>query len=72
MVEETGAVFIHPSNDPRVAAGQGTAGVELVEQTADIGVCARFWKPPQAPLTELCMHPQAASTLSLCLWAGAG
>jgi threonine dehydratase len=27
----TGATFVHPSNDPRVMAGQGTMGVELLE-----------------------------------------
>jgi threonine dehydratase len=31
-VEETGATFIHPFEDPDVIAGQGTIGLELVEQ----------------------------------------
>jgi serine racemase len=30
--DETGAVFIHPSEDPRVIAGQGTVCLELVKQ----------------------------------------
>ena len=30
--EETGAEFVHPYNDPRVIAGQGTCSRELVEQ----------------------------------------
>jgi threonine dehydratase len=34
-VEETGATFIHPFEDPVVIAGQGTIGLELVEQIAD-------------------------------------
>jgi threonine dehydratase len=38
VLEETGAVFIHPSNDPRVIAGQGTAALELVETIADLDV----------------------------------
>jgi threonine dehydratase len=29
---ETGRVFVHPFDDPRVIAGQGTVGVELAEQ----------------------------------------
>ncbi len=33
VVEETGAVFIHPYNDWRVIAGQATAGMELIEDT---------------------------------------
>jgi threonine dehydratase len=34
-VEERGATFIHPFEDPLVIAGQGTIGLELAEQTAD-------------------------------------
>jgi threonine dehydratase len=36
-VEETGATFIHPFEDPIVIAGQGTIGLELVEQVPDAG-----------------------------------
>ena len=36
VLEETGAVFIHPSNDPRVIAGQGTAGLELLEEVPEL------------------------------------
>ena len=38
VLEETGAVFIHPSNDPRVIAGQGTAALELMEEIPDLDV----------------------------------
>jgi threonine dehydratase len=31
VVQETGATFIHPYNDPRVIAGQGTVALELLE-----------------------------------------
>jgi threonine dehydratase len=34
-VEETGATFLHPFEDPIVIAGQGTIGLELVEQIPD-------------------------------------
>jgi threonine dehydratase len=34
--EETGAVFIHPFDDTDVIAGQGTIGLELIEQCADL------------------------------------
>jgi threonine dehydratase len=30
VLEQTGAAFVHPSNDPRVIAGQGTAALELL------------------------------------------
>lgn len=33
--KETGAVFIHPFNDPDVIAGQGTIGLEIMEQLED-------------------------------------
>jgi threonine dehydratase len=34
---EHGAAFVHAFEDPRVIAGQGTLGLELVEQLADSG-----------------------------------
>jgi threonine dehydratase len=34
-VEETGATFIHPFEDPAVIAGQGTVGLELAEQVQE-------------------------------------
>lgn len=33
VIQKTGAVFVHPYNDPRVIAGQGTAAVELLEDS---------------------------------------
>jgi threonine dehydratase len=33
--EETGAVFIHPFDHPDIVAGQGTAGLEILEQAPD-------------------------------------
>ena len=36
VVERTGAVFIHPYDDPRVIAGQGTAAAELIEEQPDL------------------------------------
>jgi len=35
-VEETGAVFVHPFDDPLVVAGQGTLGLELDEQLEEV------------------------------------
>ena len=34
--EETGAVFIHPFNDPYVIAGQGSIGLEIMDSNPDI------------------------------------
>jgi threonine dehydratase len=36
VVERTGAVFIHPYNDARVMAGQGTTALELLEDVPDL------------------------------------
>lgn len=35
--KETGAIMIHPFDDPRVIAGQGTAALELLEDYPDLG-----------------------------------
>ena len=37
IVETTGAVFIHTSDNPRVMAGQGTVSLEFVEQVRELG-----------------------------------
>jgi threonine dehydratase len=34
---ETGARFVHPYDDPLVIAGQGTLGIEVLEQLPDVG-----------------------------------
>ena len=36
-VDSTGATFVHAFDDERVIAGQGTIGLELVEQLPDLG-----------------------------------
>lgn len=36
VVQETNAIFIHPYNNPQVIAGQGTAALELINQTPDL------------------------------------
>jgi threonine dehydratase len=37
IVAETGGVFVHPSEDPLVIAGQGTVSLELVAQVKALG-----------------------------------
>ena len=36
VIEETGAVEIHPYNDPRIIAGQATSALELIEEIPDL------------------------------------
>ena len=38
VVERTGAAFIHPYDDDRIIAGQGTAALELLEEAPDLDV----------------------------------
>ncbi len=38
VVERTGAEFIHPYNDERVICGQGTAAMELIEDTGKLDI----------------------------------
>src|ERR687896_513580 len=33
---ETGAVFVHPFDDPEIVAGQGTLGLELLDEVDDL------------------------------------
>lgn len=36
--EERGGIFVHSHNDPRIIAGQGTTGVEILDDLPDPGV----------------------------------
>jgi threonine dehydratase len=36
--KQTGAVFVHPFNDPEVIAGQGTIGLEILEDLPDTDI----------------------------------
>jgi threonine dehydratase len=36
MAQERGATFVSPYNDPRIIGGQGTVGLELLEQVDDL------------------------------------
>ena len=38
MVQETGSTIVHPYNDERIIAGQGTAAKELLESIPDLDV----------------------------------
>ncbi|HOU15095.1 MAG TPA: pyridoxal-phosphate dependent enzyme [Anaerolineae bacterium] len=38
VLEQTGAVFIHPSNNFHVIAGQGTAALELLQDVPDLDI----------------------------------
>jgi threonine dehydratase len=38
VINDTGAAFVHPYNDERVIAGQGTAALELCEDTQDLDI----------------------------------
>jgi threonine dehydratase len=74
QVEQTGATFVHPYEDARIIAGQGTIGLELAEQAPDVetvlvpigggGLCAGISIAIKAlrPATKM-VGVQAAGTL---------
>ena len=37
LVKETGMVMVHPFDDPFIIAGQGTLGLEMLEDTPEVG-----------------------------------
>ena len=38
IISETEAIFIHPYNDPKVIAGQGTCALELLQEIPDLDI----------------------------------
>lgn len=38
LADERGMTFVHPFDDPEIVAGQGTVGLELVEQVPELSV----------------------------------
>ncbi|SDL94159.1 L-threonine ammonia-lyase [Modicisalibacter muralis] len=38
LVDERGLTLVHPYDDPRIIAGQGTVGLEIIEQAPDAAV----------------------------------
>jgi threonine dehydratase len=36
IVQKTGGTLIHPYNDPAIVAGQGTVGLEILEQSSEV------------------------------------
>jgi threonine dehydratase len=83
FAEETGAAYFHPFGDPAVVAGQGTVGVEILEDTADLdfvlvaigggGLIAGLSVAFRAlsPKTRIVgIEPTGSPTLHACLAAG--
>ena len=82
--DETGAVFVHPFDEPEVIAGQGTVGKEILEQMprtpVAIYVCTGggglvsgigTWVNRHAPDTKIfAVEPEGAQTLGAALKAG--
>jgi threonine dehydratase len=83
-VEETGAVFVHPFDDPVLQAGHGSLGLEVVEDVPDVDVVvvpigggglaagvATAVKGLRAGARVIGVEPEGAPTLSAALAAGA-
>jgi len=83
LAAEHGYVFIHPFDDPRVVAGQGTVGIEILEDLADadaivvpvggggllsgIAIAAKHLKPS---IRVFGVEPEGAQALRKSLDAG--
>jgi threonine dehydratase len=83
VIAETGAALVHPFDDPRVVAGQGTAALELLEDVPDLdavacpvggggllsgtAIAARALRPG---IRVLAGEPEGAADASLSLAAG--
>jgi threonine dehydratase len=80
---ETGAVYFHPFADPLVVAGQGTLGLEIVEQITDLdtivvaigggGLIAGLStavKSVKPGIRIIGVEPEGSPTLAACLAAG--
>ncbi len=84
LIEETGRTFIHPFDDPLVIAGQGTVGLEIVEDVPDpdvvvvpvgggglISGIATAVKGLRPEARIVGVEPQGSTALSSALAAGA-
>src|SRR6266508_1663130 len=58
LQRDRGLTFVHPFDDPEIVAGQGTSGLELVEDAGagrHLGLLRRRWR---ADLRHLAGHPR--------------
>ncbi|GAB4166664.1 MAG: threonine/serine dehydratase [Thalassobaculales bacterium] len=82
-VEATGGLYVHPFADPLVVAGQGTLGLEILEDMADVdtilvaigggGLVAGLSAAVKARRPEvrvIGIEPEGSPTLKACLDAG--
>ena len=80
---ETGAVYFHPFSDPLVVAGQGTLGLEILDQVPDLdavivaigggGLIAGLStavKSVKPDVRIVGVEPEGSPTLAACLQAG--
>ncbi|MET3927915.1 threonine/serine dehydratase [Devosia sp. 2618] len=83
FADQTGAAYFHPFADPAVVAGQGTAGLELLEAMPDIDVVlvaigggglvsgmAVALKAMKPSIRIIGIEPEGSPTLKACLDAG--
>ncbi len=82
LVEETGRVPIHPFDDPLVVAGQGTVGLEILEDVPDVDtivvptgggglVSGIVTAVAPAGVKVVAVEPEGSAALKLGLEAGA-
>jgi threonine dehydratase len=80
---ERGLILVHPFDDPAIIAGQGTLGLELVEDLPDVGTvvlgvgggglisgCAVAIRAKHPRVRIIGVEPQGANTMALSIEAG--
>lgn len=83
FAEDTGATYFHPFADPLVVAGQGTVGLEVVDQVPDLDAVivaiggggliaglATAVKSVKPGVRIIGVEPEGSPTLAACLQAG--
>jgi threonine dehydratase len=83
LLEETGRTIVHPFDDPRVIAGQGTVGLEILEDVPDADVVvvpvgggglisgvATAVKGRRPAARVVAVEPEGSAALHLALAAG--
>ena len=70
LVAERGLVAVHPYDDERVMAGQGTVALELIE---DVGPAPRstcWWRRSAAAASSRVARPPPRRWSTACAWSG--
>jgi len=69
VAEQKGMVYLSPYNDPEVIAGQGSCGVEIIEQLADVDT-GSILKEHNPAIRVIACQPGASAVMARSIEAG--